>query len=189
MAPLRFTMDSALIGGGVLHLISRKLLLWKLGWERNARGISLITQELYLITYIFRYLDLLYLYTSLFNTLIKVLHLCVALAIVLLMRYSPASATYDADLDVFPRAALIAPCLVLAFFLNKVKLIVEICHSFSIYLESVALIPQLMLMYKRVAYESWVLAFTLLMGGERLLQSVAVITDWKESTKEDPYSE
>ncbi|EFJ52062.1 hypothetical protein VOLCADRAFT_116279 [Volvox carteri f. nagariensis] len=181
-------MDAALIGGGILHVLSRKLLLWKLLWDKNCRGISLITQELFLIIFIFRYLDLLYLYVSLANTIVKVFHLVVALAIVLLMRYSPASQTYDADLDTFPRGALILPCLILAIFLNRVKLIIEICHSFSVYLEVVALVPQFVLLYKRQIYEGWALAFTVLCGAERLLQGISVVTDWQESYREDPYS-
>ncbi|KAG2436088.1 hypothetical protein HYH02_011599 [Chlamydomonas schloesseri] len=143
---------------------------------------------MYLIIYIFRYLDLLYLYTGLASSIVKVLHLIVALAIVLLMRYSPASSSYDADLDTFPRLALILPCLVLAIFLNRVKLIIEICHSFSVYLEVVALIPQFVLLYKRQVYELWVLLLTVLMGSERLLQTVSVLTDWQESVRDDPYS-
>ncbi|GIL52846.1 hypothetical protein Vafri_8612 [Volvox africanus] len=183
-----FSMDSALVGGGIFHVLSRKLLLWKLLWDKNCRGISLITQELFLIIYIFRYLDLLYLYVSLANTIVKVFHLVIALTIVLLMRYSPASKSYDADLDTFSRGLLIIPCLILAIFLNRVKLIIEICHSFSVYLEVVALIPQFVLLYKRQIYENWVLAFTVLCGGERLLQGISVLTDWQESYREDPYS-
>ncbi|KXZ54549.1 hypothetical protein GPECTOR_4g614 [Gonium pectorale] len=181
-------MDAALVGGGIFHVLSRKLLLWKLLWDKNCRGISLKTQELYLLMYLFRYLDLLYLYVSLANTLVKVFHLVVALAIVLLMRYSPAAQTYDADLDSFPRAYLVLPCLILAFFLNRVKLIVEICHSFSVYLEVLALLPQFVLLYKRQIYENWVLVFTVFCGGERLLQTLSVATDWTESVKEDPYA-
>ncbi|KAG2490680.1 hypothetical protein HYH03_010847 [Edaphochlamys debaryana] len=183
-----FGMDTALIGGGICHFLSRKLLLWQLIRNKTCRGISLRTQELFLIIYIFRYLDLLYLYVSLASTVIKVLHLLVALSIVLLMRYSPAASSYDADLDTFPSTVLIVPCLVLALFLNRVNLVIEICHSFSVYLEVLALIPQMVLMYKREAYEGWVLAFTLLAGSERLLQTVAVLTDWTDSVKEDPYS-
>mgnify|MGYP001807461200 CR=1 FL=1 len=123
-----FPLDAALVGGGIFHVLARSLLLWKLLWDKNCRGVSLITQEMYLIIYIFRYLDLLYLYTGLTSSIVKVLHLIVALAIVLLMRYSPASSSYDADLDTFPRLGLILPCVVLSIFLNRVKLIIEICH-------------------------------------------------------------
>jgi len=51
---------------------------------------------------------------------LQVAHLIVSLATVLIIRYSPAvNETYDADLDTLPRAALIAPPLVLALVFNK----------------------------------------------------------------------
>ena len=57
-----------------------------------------------------------------FPTLQQIAHLLVSVAVVLIMRYSPAvSGTYDADLDTLPRAALIAPPLVLALVFNKVQ--------------------------------------------------------------------
>ncbi|PNH05643.1 ER lumen protein retaining receptor [Tetrabaena socialis] len=124
------SMETALAGGGLLHALSRTGLLWKLARDKNCRAISLVTLELYFIIYVTRYLDLLYMFSSFSSTLFKLIHLVVAMAIVLLMRYSPAAQTYDADLDVFPRIVLIAPCLVLAVFLNRVNLIVEIFHSF-----------------------------------------------------------
>ena len=57
------------------------------------------------------------------------------------------------------------------------------------YLEVFALIPQFVLLYKRQVYELWVLLLTVLMGSERLLQTVSVLTDWQESVRDDPYSE
>ena len=51
---------------------------------------------------------------------VQVAHLVVSLATVLIIRYSPAvNETYDADLDTLPRAALIAPPLLLALVFNK----------------------------------------------------------------------
>lgn len=37
-------METALLGGGVLHVLSRKLLLFKLLVDKSCRGVSLITQ-------------------------------------------------------------------------------------------------------------------------------------------------
>lgn len=182
------SMDQALVGGGLLHVAFTGLLLVKLVWARTCRGVSLGSQELYLVVYTMRNLDLLFLYTGLWTTLRKILEVVAALAIVLLMRYSPAAATYEAEYDSFPRTSLVAPCLVLAFFLNKVKLIIEICHAFSVYLEALALVPQFYMLHKRVAYEPWVLQLTIMIGGERLLQTAAVLMDWTESIKDDPYS-
>lgn len=52
----------------------------------------------------------------------QVLHLIVAVAIVLLMRYSPEVAgTYDADFDVVPRAAMLLPPLILAVVWHRVR--------------------------------------------------------------------
>jgi hypothetical protein len=104
----------------VFHVLSRKILLWKLLWEKNARGVSLITQELVLCVYLTRYMNLLYLFESFFVELVKVLHLIVALSCVLIIRYSPAVAdSYDEDLDVVPRAAMLLPPLVLSLIFNK----------------------------------------------------------------------
>lgn len=67
----------SLVGGAVCHFLAAKLLLFQLLWEKNCRAVSLITQELVLVVYLCRYLDLLYLYVSFSDTLIKV-HLVTA---------------------------------------------------------------------------------------------------------------
>ena len=53
------------------HVGSRKLLLFKLLWEKHCRGVSLITQELLLIMFITRYLDLLYLFVNPLDEVVK----------------------------------------------------------------------------------------------------------------------
>lgn len=113
-------MDYFLICAILLHVVSRKLLLWKIVFDKNARGVSLVTQECFLVLYVCRYLDLLYLYTSLGETLIKIAHLMVALAIVLLIRFN-SNVAYDADLDTAPRWLILVPTLVLALVFNKVS--------------------------------------------------------------------
>ncbi|KIW09083.1 uncharacterized protein PV09_00029 [Verruconis gallopava] len=40
------------------HLISKIILLWAIHWNRSAEGVSLITQVLYLLVFCTRYLDL-----------------------------------------------------------------------------------------------------------------------------------
>lgn len=181
-------MQPVIVAGGVLHLLSRALLLHKFLWERNCRGISLVTQELYLLIYVFRYLDLLFLYVSLLTTGIKVLHLCLALACVGLMRYSPALAqTYDADIDTFPRVPLVVVALVFALLFHKVALFVELMWSFSTYLEAVSLLPQFALLYKRQKYEVWVLVYVTMLGGYRLVHNSSWIWKLDQAAKE-PYA-
>ncbi len=54
--------------------------------------------------------------------LVKVVHLVVSLAIVLIIRYNPkVLETYDADLDTLPRAALLLPPFLLALVFNRVR--------------------------------------------------------------------
>ena len=65
-------MNLYAIVAAVCHIGSRKLLLFKLLWERHCRGVSLITQELLLIMFITRYLDLLYLFENPLDEIIKV---------------------------------------------------------------------------------------------------------------------
>lgn len=38
------TFGPYVVAGAVLHAASRKLLLWKLLWDKECRGISLISQ-------------------------------------------------------------------------------------------------------------------------------------------------
>lgn len=49
-------------------------------------------------------------------------------------------------------------------------MLAQIFHSFSWYLEPLALIPQFVLMYRRQRYDSWVAAFTVMAGAEGVIQ-------------------
>lgn len=79
----------AALGAGALHLLSRGMVGSSLLFAKSCRSVSLISQELFLIVYVCRYLDLLYLYTSFVDTLCKIAKIAAALAIVLVIRYSP----------------------------------------------------------------------------------------------------
>ena len=56
----------------ICHVGSRKLLLFKLLWDKSCRGVSLVTQELLLLMFLTRYLDLLYLFVNVVDELVKV---------------------------------------------------------------------------------------------------------------------
>ena len=115
-------MDATSVAAGVCHAVSRKLLLWHLLWHKSCRGVSLITQELFLVVYVARYIDLLYLFESFGAEIVKIAHLAVAIAIVLIMRYyEPVLGTYDVELDTVPRAAMLIPPLVLAVVFHKAR--------------------------------------------------------------------
>jgi len=65
-------MNVFAISAAACHVFSRKLLLFKLLWDKSCRGISLVTQELLLIMFLTRYLDLLYIFVNAADEFVKV---------------------------------------------------------------------------------------------------------------------
>ena len=61
--------------GDMTHLASFIVLILRLLASKSASGISLKTQELLLMTFLFRYTDLFYIYRSLYNSTMKLLYI------------------------------------------------------------------------------------------------------------------
>ena len=185
----------------VCHVLGRKIILYHLIFPKSCRAISLVTMDLFLLCYICKYMDMLWLFEGMsdevgqrlhgafhlaldINTpsvsqIVKIAHILVSASIILLMRYSPRVAeSYDRDLDIVPRLVLLLPPLLLSIFLNKVGLISEIFHSFARYLEAVIMIPQLILLYKRGKYESWAAVASFCMGAEGFVRCLPILMKW-----------
>lgn len=64
------------IAGDVCHLLSFVVMFWKLHTSRSVAGISLKTQELYVMVFVARYLDLFWNFLSLYNWIMKVVRVC-----------------------------------------------------------------------------------------------------------------
>ena len=60
------------ITGDVCHLLSFVVMFWKLHTSNSVAGISLKTQELYVIVFCARYLDLFWNFLSMYNWVMKV---------------------------------------------------------------------------------------------------------------------
>ncbi|CAM6113163.1 unnamed protein product [Calypogeia fissa] len=137
------------LAGDMSHLMSIVVLLLKVHTIRSCAGISLKTQELYVLVFLTRYLDLFTSYISVYNTIMKLVFLVTSISIVVYMRYDKAvKASYDRDHDTFRNYFLILPCFLLALVLNDKFTIREVFWTFSIYLEAVAIIPQLVLIQR-----------------------------------------
>lgn len=135
--------------GDMSHLMSIMVLLLKIRATKSCRGISLKTQELYALVFVCRYLDLFYSFISVYNSVMKVTYLATAFQIVRYMRYDKVvRQTYDREQDTFRYAFLIAPCAFLALVMNHKFTFTEVLWTFSIYLEAVAILPQLVLMQR-----------------------------------------
>eukprot|EP00249_Psilotum_nudum_P002952 c16251_g1_i1 orf=596-1243(+) len=135
--------------GDMTHLMSIVVLLLKIHTIKSCAGISLKTQELYTIVFATRYLDLLTDFISLYNTVMKLFFLFSSFSIVWYMRYHKVvRRSYDRDQDTFRHYFLILLSFVLALFIHDKFAVREVLWTFSIYLEAVAIIPQLVLLQR-----------------------------------------
>ncbi len=105
--------------GDLCHVVSIIILLLRLKVTKNAVGISIKTQELYLIVFCTRYLDLFTTFYSLYNSVMKILYISsTAYIIYLVRRTEPYLSTYDKSLDSFRQILAIVPCALLATITN-----------------------------------------------------------------------
>ncbi|KAH8582000.1 ER lumen retaining receptor plus 4 or more transmembrane domains [Cryptosporidium sp. chipmunk genotype I] len=163
-------MNGFRLCGDMLHLLSIFLLLKKLRKSKSCLGISCKMQEIYLIVFCSRYIDLLWSFVSVYNTLMKVIFIASTSYCIYLMRYQiPISRTYDSNADSFPyHKYLILPALFLGFITSERWIVSEILWSFSIWLESVAILPQLVLLQQLREVENLTSNYVVTMGLYRL---------------------
>ncbi|CAK9832902.1 ER lumen protein-retaining receptor [Anthophora retusa] len=152
--------------GDLSHLLAIIILLLKIWNTRSCAGISGKSQILFAIVYTTRYLDLITTYISAYNTFMKIIFMATSYAIIFLM-YVKFKATYDHNHDTFRIEFLILPALVLALLLNHDFTVVEILWTMSIYLESVAILPQLFLVSKTGEAESITSHYLFALGSYR----------------------
>ncbi|MBN3274638.1 ERD21 protein, partial [Polyodon spathula] len=98
----------------------------------------------------------------------KVVYIVCSYATVFLI-YGKFKASYDGNHDTFRIEFLIAPSALLAFLVNHDFTPLEILWTFSIYLESVAILPQLFLVSKTGEAESITSHYLFALGSYRLL--------------------
>ena len=141
------------ITGDLCHLLSFVVMFWKLHTSRSVAGISLKTQELYAIVFCARYLDLFWNYISYYNVMMKIIFIVSSVAIVYIIRFGiPHKDTYNAEDDAFPYLYLIVPAALLGVAINQdYSSLFEMTWAFSIYLEAVAILPQLFMLQKQGA--------------------------------------
>jgi ER lumen protein retaining receptor len=104
------------LGGDFSHVVSILLLILRLRVSKNAVGISMKTQELYLIVFLTRYLDLFTMFYSLYNTMMKIMFITATSYILYMVRATePFKTNYDQAQDSFLHWKFaVAPCAVLA---------------------------------------------------------------------------
>ncbi|KAG8499835.1 hypothetical protein CXB51_006278 [Gossypium anomalum] len=172
------------LAGDMTHLFSVLVLLLKIHTIKSCAGISLKTQELYAIVFATRYLDIFTNHISPYNTIMKLIFLGSSFSIVWYMRYHKiVRRSYDKDQDTFRHYILILPCLILALLINEKFTFKEVSTSFcwdmitvmwtfSLYLEAVAILPQLVLLQRTRNIDNLTGQYVFLLGAYRALYIV-----------------
>jgi ER lumen protein retaining receptor len=148
------------------HLVAICILLAKIWKTRSCAGISGRSQILFLIVFVARYLDLFTNFISLYNSVMKLFFLGSSIATVYLM-FVKFKATYDRNHDTFRIEFLIVPSLLLALLINHDFSFMEILWTFSIYLESVAIMPQLFMLSRTGSAETITAHYLFALGSYR----------------------
>uniref|UniRef100_A0A8C5Q9I1 ER lumen protein-retaining receptor n=1 Tax=Leptobrachium leishanense TaxID=445787 RepID=A0A8C5Q9I1_9ANUR len=154
--------------GDVSHLLAIIILLMKMWKSRSCAGISGKSQLLFALVFTSRYLDLLTSFISIYNMVMKIIFLLCAYITVYLI-YIRLSKTYDSENDTFRLEFLLVPVIGLSFLENYDFTPLEILWTFSIYLESVAILPQLFMISKTGEAESITTHYLFFLGLYRLL--------------------
>lgn len=154
--------------GDLSHLLAIVLLLLKIWKTRSCAGISGRSQILFALVFITRYLDLFTHFISVYNTVMKVFYLSSSIGTIYLI-YVKFKATYDRIHDTFRIEFLIIPSAIFALLINHEFEVLEILWTFSIYLESVAILPQLFMVSKTGEAESITSHYLFALGAYRAL--------------------
>jgi len=166
--------------GDLSHLLAIIILLLKIWKTRSCAGISGKSQILFTIVYITRYLDLFTTFISVYNSVMKIVFIGASLATVFLM-FVKFRATYDRNHDSFRIEFLLIPTVILALLINHDFTVMEVLWTFSIYLESVAILPQLFLVSKTGEAESITSHYLFALGSYRGLYLINWI--WRYITE------
>ncbi|KAK6110822.1 ER lumen protein-retaining receptor 2 [Brugia pahangi] len=153
--------------GDFSHLIAILILIVKIWKTRSCAGLSGKSQLLFAFVFTSRYLDLFHFISS-YNTIMKIFFLVSSYGTVYLMFFK-FRATYDRSHDTFRIEFLVIPATILAFLINHQFSFMEIAWSFSIYLEAVAIMPQLFMLSRTGSAETITAHYLFALGTYRAL--------------------
>lgn len=149
--------------GDVCHLMSKVLLLAHICKERSCGDLSGKSQILYLLVCLSRYLDVFTQYVSMYNTFGKVVYTILSGSAVWLM-YMNFKETYQRSQDIFRLWLLLPIIFLIALIFNYELSFLEVFWAFSIYLEAVAMLPQMFMIYRIGKAERFTLTYMLLLA-------------------------
>jgi len=141
--------------------------------------------------FVARYLDLFFRFVSLYNSIMKLFFIGSSVYILYLMKFKYRSApsfpplawsrpldthytythrpTHDPSIDTFKVEYLLGPCFIFALIFNYKFIVSEILWSFSIWLEAVAILPQLFMLQRTGEAETITTHYLAALGAYRAL--------------------
>ncbi|MCJ1389957.1 hypothetical protein MMC18_002815 [Xylographa bjoerkii] len=142
--------------GDVSHTVSKCILIWSIHVNKSAEGVSLITQSLYAAVFCTRYLDLFWVppggsLSRTWNFTLKNFYILSSLYIIFLMMRMYARTREREKAWKFGGACLLgsiiaAPFVMMIFERKGHWSFMEVLWTFSLILESVCVLPQLLLL-------------------------------------------
>ena len=167
--------------GDMIHLLSFIILIRRLRRSKSAEGISLKTLELYLLVFVARYLDLFlphsHSWLTLYLTIMKIAYIGLTGLLVHTVRTKePWKSSYSAEEDALKHWQFcVAPSFALAFVLQAYDQgtpfvdVMMLLWTFSIVLESISIMPQLILLRRYKNVESLTGQYVFCLGVYRAL--------------------
>ena len=155
--------------GDSLHLLSFVIIIYKIIRDRSCKGVSAKTFEIYLLVFCTRYLDLFMYFISLYNTTMKILFIGASAFILYLMKYNKRYCiSYDrVKEDIFPHVYLIPFALIMTLMIHKDWTWWGLTWSFSLWLESVAVFPQITIISKSNGTLAYIAHYLAALGSYR----------------------
>lgn len=136
--------------GDVSHTLSKCILIFAIHRNHSTEGVSLITQGLYCLVFVSRYLDIFH-FISAWNTILKFFYILSSLYILFLMlkvyaRTREREKAWKFGAICLVGSAVGAPFMMMIFKPKHLWGFQEVFWTFSIILESVCVLPQLLLL-------------------------------------------
>ncbi|XP_030649862.1 ER lumen protein-retaining receptor 2 [Chanos chanos] len=159
------------IEADVSHVLAIIILFVRFVSLKSCVGLSGKSQMLYALVFTTRYLDLFTSFISVYNTVMKVLLIFTSYLAAFLI-YVVFRSSYDSRRDSFPLAFLLVPMALLSLLVNNRMDAVEICWQFSLWLESVAIVPQLCMIATGGRIDTMIVLYLFFLGSYRALYVV-----------------
>ncbi|KAL3517837.1 hypothetical protein ACH5RR_020426 [Cinchona calisaya] len=158
------------IASEAVHFVGIMVLIYKLTTQKTCSGLSLKSQELTAIFLAVRLCCSVFLEGDI-HTLLDFATLVSTLWVIYMIRFKLKS-TYIAELDNMPIYYLVVPCAILAVISHPYTyhaLINRILWAFCVYLEAVAVLPQLQMMQNAKMIEPFTAHYVFALGVARFL--------------------